>query len=157
MVDCANVTKSYFARIALSLLLALAATARADVIMDWNARADAIAAEKRLPPPVQGRVLALMHVSMFEAINAIERRYKPYRLELVADRNTSREAAAASAGHAVLVALYPDQKAGARCAARREISTAVAEGPAKERGIILGRKAAADLLELRAEDGSGRR
>ena len=30
----------------------------------------------------------------------------------------------------------------------------MAEGPAKERGIILGRKAAADLLELRASDGS---
>src|SRR5512134_3360768 len=85
---------------ALSLWVALAATARADVVMDWNARADAVAADKRLPPPVQGRALALMHVSMFEAINAIERRYKPYRLELVADRNTSREAAAASAAHA---------------------------------------------------------
>ena len=35
------------------------------------------------------------------------------------------------------------------------ISAAVAEGPAKERGIILGRKAAADLLELHAEDGAG--
>ena len=78
--------------------------------MDWNTRADAVAIEKRLPPPLQGRALALMHVSMFEAINAIERRYKPYRVELVADRITSREAAAASAAHAVLTALYADQR-----------------------------------------------
>ena len=126
----------------------------ADVIMDWNARADAVAAEKRLPPPVQGRALALMHVSMFEAINAIERRYKPYRLELVADRNTSREAAAASAAHAVLTALYADQRAALDAQLAADLA-AVAEGPAKERGIILGRKAAADLLELHAEDGAG--
>ena len=107
---------------ALALLVTLAATARADVIMDWNARADAIAADKRLPPPMQGRALAMMHVAMFEAVNAIERRYEPYRLKLVADRNTSRETAAAVAGHAVLVALYPDQQSGARCAARAKRS-----------------------------------
>ncbi len=100
------------------LLSALASTARADVIMDWNARADAIATDKRLSPPVQGRALAMMHVAMFEAVNAIERRYVPYRLKLVADRKTSGETAAAVAGHDVLAALYPDQKAGARRAAR---------------------------------------
>ena len=38
----------------------------------------------------RGGSLAIMHVAMFEAMNAIERRYKPYRLELVADRKTSR-------------------------------------------------------------------
>jgi hypothetical protein len=135
-------------------LLVTAATARADVIMDWSARADVVIAEKRLPPPVQGRALALMHVSMFEAINAIERRYKPYRLELVADRNTSREAAAASAAHAVLMALFPDQRAAFDAQLAQDLA-AVAEGPAKERALILGRKAAADLLELHADDGRG--
>src|SRR6187549_1606623 len=96
------------------LWVALAAPANADIVMDWNGRADAIAADKRLPPPMQARAQALMHVSMFEAINAIDRRYRPYRLELIADRNTSREAAASSAAHAVLVALYPDQASTCR-------------------------------------------
>src|SRR6185436_879273 len=76
------------------LLLAalfLSATSHADVIVDWNTRADAIAAEKRLSGPVHGRGLAIMHVAMFEALNAIDRRYLAYRLDLVADRNTSRE------------------------------------------------------------------
>jgi hypothetical protein len=138
----------------LALLVTLSAPSRADVIMDWSARADAVAAEKRLPPPLQGRALALMHVSMFEAINAIERRYKPYRLELVADRNTSREAAAASAAHAVLTALYADERQAIDAQLAAHLA-AVAEGPAKERGIILGRKAAADLLALHVEDGAG--
>jgi hypothetical protein len=142
-------------RLAITLsLLTLASVARADVIMDWNARADAVAAEKRLPPPVQGRALALMHVSMFEAINAIERRYQPYRLALVADRNTSPEAAAASAAHAMLAALYPDQRSALDAQLAQDLSP-VADGPSKERALILGRKAAADLLELHAEDGAG--
>jgi hypothetical protein len=132
-------------------LVALAATARADVIMDWTATADVIATDKRLTSPVHGRALALLHVAMFEAVNAIDHRYAPYRLDLVADRNTSREAAAASAGHAVLSAFYPDQKAVFDSLLARELG-AVSEGPAKQRGIILGRKAAADLMQLRAAD-----
>jgi hypothetical protein len=136
------------------LALALAAPANADIVMDWNGRADAIAADKRLPPPMQARAQALMHVSMFEAINAIDRRYRPYRLELIADRNTSREAAASSAAHAVLVALYPDQASSLDAQLAAELGR-VAEGPAKERALILGRKAAADLLALHAADGEG--
>ena len=132
----------------------LSAPAGADVIMDWNGRADSIAADKRLPPPVQARALALMHVSMFEAINAIDRRYRPYRLELIADRNTSREAAASSAAHAVLVALYPDQASTLDAQMAAELAK-IAAGPAKERALILGRKAAADLLGQHAGDGEG--
>lgn len=138
---------------ALVLFATLGAFARADVIMDWNARADAIAADKRVSGPVHGRTLAMMHVAMFEAVNSIERRYVPYRLRLVADRDTSGEAAAAVAGHDVLVALYPDQQS-ALGALLAETLNRVEEGAAKERALILGRKAAAGILELRGSDGS---
>jgi hypothetical protein len=139
--------------LALVLLSALASTARADVIMDWNARADAIATEKRLLPPIHGRVLAIMHVAMFEAVNAIERRYVPYRLKLVTDQRTSGDTAAAVAGHDVLMVLFPDQKS-ALDALLAETVGRVADGPARERGVILGHKAAEGILDLRATDGS---
>jgi hypothetical protein len=138
----------------LALLCVTMSAARADIVMDWNARAETITADKHLPPPVQGRTLALMHVSMFEAINAIERRYRPYRLDLVADRNTSREAAAASAAHAVLTGLFADQRNTLDAQLAADLAP-IAEGPAKERGILVGRKAAADLLDLHTEDGKG--
>ena len=94
-----------------SFAVALLATpARGDVIMDCNAKADAIAIEKQIANAPNARGQAMLHVAMFEAVNAIDRRYAPYRLNLVADRGTSREAAAATAAHDVLVALYPDQK-----------------------------------------------
>jgi hypothetical protein len=127
--------------------------AHADVVVDWTERADAIAADKRLSSPAYVRVEAMMHVAMFEALNAIERRYQPYRLNLVTDRNTSQEAAAAVAGHAVLLSQYPDQKSSLDAMLARQLAS-VAEGPAKERGLILGRKAAAGILELRGDDGS---
>src|SRR5262245_20877662 len=89
----------------------IATQAAADVIMDWNAKADAIATEIQLAPVSHSRGLAMLHVAMFEAVNTIERRYAPYKLNLTADRSASKEAAAAAAGYYVLVALYPDQKA----------------------------------------------
>ncbi|MBC8024896.1 MAG: vanadium-dependent haloperoxidase [Steroidobacteraceae bacterium] len=142
--------RGYLAAVTSALLMTSAA-AQADVIAEWTATADAIARNKQLTSPVHGRALALLHVAMFEAVNSIDRRYAPYRLDLVADRNTSHEAAAASAAHAVLSVFYADQKVTLDSALATELDS-IAEGPAKQRGIILGRKAAADLMALRHAD-----
>ena len=98
----------------------------------------------------------MMHVAMFEAVNAIERRYTPYKLNLTADRTASKEAAAATAGYEVLLALYPDQKAepgyDVGCRSSRTFRTT----RPRPKGIALGKKAAAEIIALRANDGSRR-
>ena len=137
----------------MTMLVMLAAPARADVIRDWNSLGDDLAAAVRLPPPPHARNQALMHVAMFEAVNAIERRYRPYRLDLRTERNTSTEAAAAVAAHAVLAALYPGNRAPVDALLAHTLDQ-VPEGPARQRALLLGRKAAADLLDLRADDGT---
>jgi hypothetical protein len=124
----------------------------ADMVMDWNAKADAIAADKQLHPTHHGRNLALLHTAMFEAVNAIARRYTPYKLTLTTDHDASKEAAAASAGYDVLVTLYPDQKAGLDTALAQML-VKIPEGLAKEKGIELGRRAAAGMLAERGDDG----
>ena len=126
--------------------------ARADVIIDWNARSDEIAAQKQVRPVNHSRGTAMLHVAMFEAVNAIEGRYLPYKLNLTADRTASKEAAAASAGHDILLALYPDQQSTLD-ATLATMLAAVADGEPKAKGIELGKKAAADLIVLRAKDG----
>jgi hypothetical protein len=129
-----------------------AVPAKADVIMDWNAKADAIGIEKQLVNSANSRAQAMLHVAVFEAVNAIDKRYTPYKLNLTADRGTSREAAAASAAHDVLVALYPDQKADLDATLATSLS-AIADGEAKSKGIELGKKAAAEIIAVRANDG----
>jgi hypothetical protein len=126
--------------------------AKADVIMDWNAKADAIGFEKQLVNSANSRAQAMLHVAVFEAVNAIDKRYTPYKLNLTADRGTSREAAAASAAHDVLVALYPDQRADLDATLATSLS-AIADGEAKTKGIELGKKAAAEIIAVRANDG----
>jgi hypothetical protein len=131
----------------------LTSSARCDVIMDWNTKADAIGIEKQLPNVPNARGLAMLHIAMFEAVNAIDRRYAPYKLNLAAERTTSKEAAAASAAYDILVALYPDQKADLDATLAASLS-GIAETEAKSKGIELGKKAAAGIIALRANDSS---
>ncbi len=131
----------------------LTSPASSDVIMDWNAKAEAIGVEKQLVNVPNARGQAMLHVAMFEAVNAIERRYAPYKLNLESDRTASKEAAAASAAHGILLNLYPDQKPDLDTALAASLS-GIAETEAKAKGIELGRKAAAGIIALRVNDGS---
>ncbi len=139
---------------ALVLLLGLGAPARADVISDWNAKAEAVGMEKQLLPPPNSRGMAILHVAMFEAVNAVDRKYTPYKLSLSAGRNVSKEAAAAAAAHTVLVALHPDQQSSLDDVLKISLAS-IADGEAKVNGIALGKEAAAGILALRASDGAG--
>ena len=128
------------------------AASAADVVTDYAARAVAIGVEKQLPNARLTRGLAMVHVAMFEAVNAIDRRYQPYKLELVADKGASREAAAATAAHDVLVSLFPDERSKLEQAL--QVSLAKIEGDGKTKGIELGKRAAAGMIALRTDDGS---
>src|SRR3977135_533145 len=126
--------------LATALAALFAGAARADVIMDWNAKADAIAAEKQIPPAPHSHTVSMLHIAMFEAVNAVERRYAPYKLTLSADRTTSKEAAAAAAAHDVLLAIYPDQKTRLDEALTASLS-GIADPESRSKGIELGKQA----------------
>ena len=137
---------------AFALVTMVAGPARADMITDWNAKAEAIAIEKRMMPPPNARMMAIMHIAMFEAVNAVDKRYAPYRLKLTAGKDTSKEAAAAAAAHTVLTVLHPDQQANLDATLKASLA-AIADGGAKTKGIELGAQAGAEIFALRANDG----
>lgn len=132
-------------------LTLLVTPARAETISDWNATAEAIGIEKRILPPANARAMAILHMAMFEAVNAIERRYPPYRLKLTADRDASMEAAAGVAAHDALAALYPDQGAKLDTVLGAALDRLPA-GDARTKGIAVGKAAAAGILALRDGD-----
>src|SRR5262245_36694272 len=78
-------------------------SALANVITDWDAKAVAVVTP--MPPYTAQRVMGMVHIAMFDAVNSIERRYRPYLLQLPADPTTSKDAAAASAAAAVLATI----------------------------------------------------
>ena len=130
----------------------LAIPARADVVTDWNARAETIAIEKQITPSFNGRHMAMLHIAMFEAVNAIERRYAPYKFNLTAEKTFSKEVAAAAAAHGILVAIHPERQAALDSELAASLAP-IANGDAKAKGIDLGKKAAAEIIALRANDG----
>ena len=144
----ANPTTGAVALLASALAFCtLVVPASADAVSDWAAKANAVATEQRESPRSRARTLAIVNVAMFEAINAVERGDTPHNLKISADRNTSIEAAAASAAHDVLVALHPD-RASDLCLALAASLAGIANDVPKARGYLLGKDAAAAILTL---------
>jgi hypothetical protein len=86
--------------------LGLATTARADVVTIWNSAAlDAIRAD-RTSPPIASRALAMLHVSIYDAVNGISRTHEPYFVRGEVPASASEGAAASAAAHDVLVTLF---------------------------------------------------
>lgn len=99
------------------------------------------------------RAFAIVHIAIFDAVNAIAGSYRGYtRLGHVTDL-TSVDAAVAQAGRDTLAALFPSQLMSFDMLLAEDLSR-IREGRAKRNGIDLGRRAAAAILALRASDGS---
>jgi hypothetical protein len=104
-------------------------------------------------PFAQARYAAITQLAVFEAVNAITHRYKPYLGTIAAPRDASAEAAAVAAAHAVLKNYFP--ASAASLDATRAISlAAIPDGAGKAAGIAVGEAAAAAMIALRANDGA---
>ena len=96
--------------------------------------------------------MALVHVAMFDAVNAIDRSYEPYHAHVHASRAASMEAAAAQAAHDTLVALYPSRQAIYDAELAEDLAGIPADQAAQ--GIAIGQEVARQILALRSNDGS---
>ena len=78
--------------------------------MDWNATADALAAEQKLPQSAARRAAwRCCTWPMFEAVNAIDRRYQPYQLKPGhRSQYLARSGRRGCRPRRCLLALYPD-------------------------------------------------
>jgi PAP2 superfamily protein len=133
-------------------LIAPAPSAFADVISDWNENAVAFVTPRMVPAAGQ-RVVAIVQVAMFDAVNSIERRYQPYLAQLPAAPTTSKEAAATAAAGTVLASLVPQVQEQVRGMTTSYLAS-IPNGDAKAEGIKLGEAVAARILEARAKDGA---
>jgi len=135
------------------VFLGVPAPARADVVTEWNAIAVATAAAGRHGASDASRTTALVHAAVFDAVNAVEKRYAPYRVRVVAPAGASAEAAAVAAAHAALVRLYPAQQAALDQAYATSLAR-VPEGGPRTAGIAVGENVGAEMVALRANDGA---
>jgi hypothetical protein len=141
-----------------TLVAALAAAAGHDieathssaaVVLKWNQLL-----QSTLPQPGNPqtpRFYSMMHIAMFDAINAIEREFEPYRVRLRPGLGGSTEAAAAQAAHDVLVALNPS----ATAAYDEALAADLGDRPSEfvRRGAEIGAHIAKEILAWRQNDG----
>jgi hypothetical protein len=119
-------------------LMGTAQSAFANVITDWDEKG--IAAVRAMSnlggtnPYLAQRMMAMVHAAMFDAVNSIERRYRPYLAQLPADPTTSKEAAAAAA---VLTTIGPKTADEMKVALAIYLGS-IADGTAKSDGVKLG-------------------
>jgi len=100
------------------------------------------------------RSFAIMHAAIYDAVNAIDRKHRPYLVRLSGvPRDASQEAAAAAAAHEVLVALYPAFKTTLDAQLQQSLAQ-IPDGNGKAEGILIGQSVADRILAARSNDGS---
>jgi hypothetical protein len=157
-----STTKIYFnftsALALLFIIVGLSSAASADEVTDWNRIAQQALLNANTSPIVTTRSLAIVQVSVFDAVNGIERRYEPIHMDMDAPRGASRRAAAVQAAYASLVRLFPTQQAFLDAERTASLNT-IASGRAAEnsesiaRGLEWGQTVADNIFDWRSMDG----
>ena len=153
-----------------ALAVALPVPLYADAVTVWNANAGVAATAACLAPlnnPLhESRIYAMMHVAIHDALNAIDRRSRPYAFDAQAQAGASSDAAVAAAARDVLVALIAqlplelhtqaciDAGVASVESAYTAALGAIPNDQAKALGIQVGQAAADAILDLRAHDGA---
>ena len=127
--------------------------ARADAVCDWNVKVGEIVVGAKMGPPPAYRAMAISNTAVYEAVNAITKRYPIGALKLEAVPGASVDAAIAAANRAALAKLLPSQQSAIDSAYQAALAK-VADGAAKMSGIALGEQAAVAVLASRADDGA---
>ncbi len=138
---------------AINLASSIGILAKGDVVTDWNNEALGAIRAGRTAPPIASRSLAILHVSIYDAVNGIARTHEPYLVQSEASASASREAAASAAAHDTLVNLFP-AAASTFDALHAAILAGIPNGPQKTAGIMWGEFVANQILAARANDGS---
>jgi hypothetical protein len=108
---------------------------------------------EQLGPGRASRAMAIVHIAIFDVVNAISGGYQSYTGLPPVTRRGSMEAGVAQAAHDTLVALFPAQTASLDQLLAADLSQ-MPDGPQKNTGIDLGHRVAAAVLALRNNDGS---
>ena len=139
----------------------------ADAVITWNENAAKAATAACIHISGNGlaesRMYVMVHVAVHDAVNAIDRRSRPYAFDANVNGLVSVDAAVAAAAHDVLVSVIAELPESPACVASGILEAdalyaaalmPIPDGLAKIAGVAVGQAAAAAIVALRAGDGS---
>jgi hypothetical protein len=137
--------------LAAALLSASAVPTIADVVTDWNLiTVSTTKVAPALNSNLASRIDAIEAIAVYDAVNSIQQFGTPYHY--YSPNTGSAQAAAAQAAHDVLVNYFPSQQAALDADLNNSLA-GITDGPIGN-GQAVGSAAAADIIALRATDGS---
>jgi hypothetical protein len=137
----------------LTMLLATSSVVRADAVTDWNAIAvqTIVNAGATHGSAVSFLDNAVVQIAVYDAVEAINGRFKPYHVQ-IPGASGSPAAAVAKAAYDVLVTRFPAQAMSLTMTYHAYLA---ANGLAEDDpGVAVGHQAAVGIVALRANDGS---
>jgi hypothetical protein len=127
--------------------------AQADTVTDWNQIAVDAAKKEGLNGNRSSRVVAIVAIAVYDAVNAITPVGTPYHFKTTPASPASADAAAAKAAHDVLAFYFPGQAADLDSRLETYLRNLPGDA-AVSNGVAVGAAAAADIIALRAKDGA---
>ena len=107
-----------------------------DTVLEWIGIMNTTVLAGGTNPLVSTRVVALVSASVFDAVNGIDRRFKPLHVKPAAPHSASERAAAIQAAYVILVDLYPAQSTTLKT--QRDASLAALASTEKAQSIAAG-------------------
>jgi hypothetical protein len=141
------------AAVFLATLATCSAARASDAVLEWNQIALSATVTAGQGPLPQIRSMAIVQVSVHDAVNAITRDYTTYLHRIRAPRGVSVDAAAIGAAHRALTSLFPTQVAALDAA--RASSLASHGLSSDDPGIAFGEAVATAVVAARSSDGAG--
>src|SRR5512133_2846543 len=108
---------------------------------------------EQLGPGRSSRAMAIVHIAMFDALDAVVGGFTSYTGTHAGPGSTSVDAAISQAARDTLVAQFPSQAATFNAYLAQDLA-AVRNAQQKANGIDLGQRTAAAILAMRLTDGS---
>ncbi|WP_425615859.1 hypothetical protein NA78x_005791 [Anatilimnocola sp. NA78] len=127
----------------------------ADAVLTWNEHLHEVVRtdEAQMGPTRSSRAYAMVHLAIYDAVNAIDQTHTPYMLTQTAPATADIDAAVAAAASAVIKELYPEKAAIVDAWYQDEL-TAIPDGQDEDDGVAIGEAAAEAIMGMRDADGS---
>lgn len=125
-------------------------------VIEWNRTLLVIVRTTGAQSPTihSTRSFAILHAAIYDSVNNIVGHFTPYLVRLVdVSPLTSQAAATDQAAHDVLVSLYPAFQTTLDTELQQDLAQ-IPDGKPKTDGVAVGQIVAAQILALRANDGS---
>jgi membrane-associated phospholipid phosphatase len=130
-------------------------TGGAAIVVTWNRTLLDIVQTPGVQPATvhPTRSYALLQAAIYDAVVSITRHGTPFLVSVHAPGGARPDAAAAAAGHEVLISLYPSMRPTLDQQLADELAL-IPDNRARRQGVDVGEEVASKLLAARADDGS---